>query len=117
LSDKNVANAPVEIVLDLRLIGALKSFLRRAIPSDLEAQSVVAGWVLPPTQSVLTRLGVGNEKATIGRDSWLACRPDLDYVTGHGFLEAGQAHPRKDAEQENSARSSDPVAASRNATS
>lgn len=79
---------------------------------DLEAQSVVAGWVMPPTQSVLTRLGVGNEKAYVGRDGWLAYRPDLEYVSNSGFLDAaGSSSIKPGTGQGSSEGPSDPVAA------
>jgi hypothetical protein len=80
---------------------------------DLETQSVVAGWVLPRTQSVLTRLGVGNEKACVGRDGWLCFRGDLDYVSGRGFLEPSHLNAGEEAadENENSPVATDPVAA------
>lgn len=81
--------------------GELKQF-----EGDLETGSVVAGWALPPTQGVLTRLGVGNEKASVGRDSWLAFRPDLDYLSNRGFLE-----PRVANANAGEADSHDPVAA------
>jgi alginate O-acetyltransferase complex protein AlgJ len=52
----------------------------------LEDEALLGRAVLPPTQATLSRLGVGNEKAYIGRDGWLFFRPDVDYVTGHNFL-------------------------------
>jgi hypothetical protein len=55
--------------------------------STLEAESVVAKAVLPRAQTVLTGLGIGNEKAYVGQDGWLLYRADVDYVTGRGFLE------------------------------
>lgn len=50
------------------------------------------GWLtelcLGPTQSVLTGwLGAGNEQVYPGRSGWLYYRPDVDYLTGPGFLE------------------------------
>jgi len=77
----------------------------KAFENDLEEQSVVAGWALPPIQGVLTRMGVGNEKAVIGRDGWLAFRPDLDYLSSRGFLESAASPAAKTGAR------SDPVAA------
>jgi len=54
----------------------------------LEEESFLRRAVLPPLQGFLsTLLGVGNEQAYLGRSSWLFYRPDVDYVTGRGFLE------------------------------
>ena len=54
----------------------------------LEEESFLRRLVLPPLQGFLSsRLGVGNEQAYLGRADWLFYRPDVDYVTGRGFLE------------------------------
>ncbi len=59
----------------------------KAVEKELETDSVVSQWLLPPTQSVLTgKLGAGNEQVYLGRDGWLFYRPDVDYVTGPPFL-------------------------------
>jgi alginate O-acetyltransferase complex protein AlgJ len=56
--------------------------------ATLEDTSVVAQWILPRTQHLLTRhLGVGNEKAYLGRGNWLFYAPDVDYLTSRGFLD------------------------------
>jgi len=60
----------------------------------LEEDSPVAQWVLPRAQAALARLGAGNSKALIGRRGWLLYKPDVDYLTGHGFLEAHAAPAR-----------------------
>ena len=53
----------------------------------LETDSVVSQWLLPRVQSVLTgTLRAGNEQVYPGREGWLFYRPDVDYVTGPGFL-------------------------------
>jgi alginate O-acetyltransferase complex protein AlgJ len=54
----------------------------------LEEGSFLRQQLLPPVQRFMSsRLGVGNEQAYLGRDGWLFYRPDVDYVTGRGFLE------------------------------
>ena len=54
----------------------------------LEEESFLRRLVLPPLQGFLSsRLGVGNEQAYLGRADWLFYRPDVDYVTGRGFLD------------------------------
>ena len=54
----------------------------------LEEESFLRSTLLPPLQGFLsTYLGVGNEQAYLGRSDWLFYRPDVDYVTGRGFLD------------------------------
>jgi alginate O-acetyltransferase complex protein AlgJ len=59
----------------------------------LEDESVIGRTLRPPAQLVLTRwLGAGNERVYVGRQGadgtrWLFYRPDLEYLTGSGFLE------------------------------
>jgi alginate O-acetyltransferase complex protein AlgJ len=56
---------------------------------DLADDSLLTRNLVPPVQRVLTgALGAGNEKAYVGRERWLFYRPDVDYLTGAGFLEA-----------------------------
>jgi hypothetical protein len=53
----------------------------------LEEESWLMQGVLPPAQMVLSRLfGVGNEKVYRGRGDWLFYRPEIENLTGHGFL-------------------------------
>ncbi len=55
---------------------------------ELEEDSAPRQLLLAPVQwRLLEWLGLGNEKAYLGRDGWLFYRPDIDYVTGQGFLE------------------------------
>lgn len=55
---------------------------------DLEEGSLLRKHLLPPAQLFLTaRLGAGNEQAYVGEDGWLYYRPDVDHLTGPGFLE------------------------------
>ncbi len=64
----------------------------------LESDSVVSQWLLPGVQSFLVgRLGAGNEQVYLGRDGWLFYRPDVDYVTGPGFLTPAQLRLRRHA--------------------
>jgi alginate O-acetyltransferase complex protein AlgJ len=56
--------------------------------SALEDESILGRTLRPPAQLVLSGwLGAGNERVYVGRDRWLFYRPDLEYVTGPGFLE------------------------------
>lgn len=55
---------------------------------QLEEHSLLARHLLGPTQHWLSECaGLGNENAYIGRQGWLFYRPDVDYLTGPGFLE------------------------------
>lgn len=57
----------------------------------LDDESQLGRWIRPPLQMVFSRwLGVGNEKVYVGKDGWLFYRPDLDFLTGPGFLEPRQ---------------------------
>jgi hypothetical protein len=57
--------------------------------SALEDQSAVGRRLRPPAQMILSgRLGAGNERVYVGHGGWLFYRPDVEYVTGPGFLES-----------------------------
>jgi alginate O-acetyltransferase complex protein AlgJ len=54
----------------------------------LTDNSFMTETLVPPAQSFLTGiLGVGNEKAYLGKDRWLFYRPAVDYLIGAGFLD------------------------------
>jgi hypothetical protein len=54
----------------------------------LEDQSVLGRILRPPAQRILTGwFGAGNEQVYAGREGWLFYRPDVDYLTGPGFLD------------------------------
>lgn len=80
---------------------------------ELEEGSFLRQQLLPPVQQFMTsRLGVGNEQAYLGRDGWLFYRPDVDYVTGRGFLEPEVLKSRaRSGDQWNPPPQPDPVAA------
>jgi len=61
----------------------------------LEEDAWLTRLLLPRTQLFMTRcLGTGNEKVYPGIHGWLFYRPDVDYVTGRGFLEPAQMKRR-----------------------
>ena len=80
--------APAETGLpaaNRRLIAALRAF-----EDEIEEGSWPRRRLLPRLQLLLTAgLGLGNEQAYPGRDGWLYYRPDVDHVTGPGFLDPG----------------------------
>lgn len=66
-----------------------------AFETALEDDSPVGRLLRPPAQIVLSgALGVGNERVYAGRDRWLFYRPDVEYVTGRGFLDPAQLERR-----------------------
>ncbi len=68
------------------LLNGLNAFERA-----LEDESLIARALRSPAQLALTRwLGAGNERVYPGRDRWLFYRPDVEYLTGRGFLDASQ---------------------------
>ena len=67
----------------------------------LEDASRAGTLLRPRAQQVMTRwLGAGNELAYIGRDGWLFYRPDVDYATSGGFLDAATQRRRAASAQE-----------------
>jgi alginate O-acetyltransferase complex protein AlgJ len=80
---------------------------------ELEKGSFLRQRLLPPVQRFMTsRLGVGNEQAYVGRDGWLFYRPDVDYVTGRGFLEPEVLRSRaRSGDQWDPPPQPDPIAA------
>lgn len=61
----------------------------------LEEQSRLGRLLRPPIQIAMTRwLGAGNERVYPGRAGWLFYRPDVEYLTGPGFLSASQIERR-----------------------
>lgn len=61
----------------------------------LEDESVIGRSLRPPAQVLMTGwLGAGNERVYPGRDGWLFYRPDVEYLTGRGFLDPSQRRQR-----------------------
>ena len=59
----------------------------QAFEKTLENGSVLGQAVLPATQALFTgALGAGNEQAYLGDRGWLYYRPEVEYLTGPGFL-------------------------------
>jgi hypothetical protein len=76
-----------------RIIAANRAVLAHlhAFEDALEDEAVPALALRPPTQHLLSAwLGVGNERVYLGRDGWLFYRPDVEYVTGPGFLDTAR---------------------------
>src|SRR5262245_44029997 len=73
-----------------RLLAANRRLLKNIeeYEKQLQERSLLTQCLLGPTQLCLTReAGLGNERAYVGREGWLFYRPDVDYLTGAGFLE------------------------------
>jgi SGNH hydrolase-like domain, acetyltransferase AlgX len=80
-----------------RIVTANRGLLAQltTFETALEDQSTVGRALRPPTQFALTGwLGAGNERVYIGRERWLFFRPDVEYVTGRGFLDPRQMDRR-----------------------
>lgn len=76
-----------------RAVAADRHMLRemRHYEKTQEESSWLGQALLPWAQWGLTRwLRVGNEKVYLGVEGWLFYRPDVDYLTGPGFL--GESH-------------------------
>jgi hypothetical protein len=71
------------LVANRALLAAFHNFEER-----LEEDFLLRQWLLPRLQwRLAATLGLGNEKVYVGRAGWLFFRPDLDHVTGPGFLQ------------------------------
>jgi len=82
----------------VRTVDANRSLLREmeAYETRLEEHSWLTRLILPYAQYAFTcGFGLGNEKAYCGRNDELFYRPDIDFVTGHGFLDPAQMHRRR----------------------
>ncbi len=80
--------APPEGVID-RVRTANRTLLARLrqLEDRLADESVVGRYVRPPVQRWMTGwLGAGTAQVEVGSGGWLYYRPDLDHVTGPGFL-------------------------------
>lgn len=78
-------------------IAGSRALLRQMhqLEDGLERKSWLGAALLPPTQRVLSALGVGNEKVYIGGDRRLYYTPDVQYVTGSAFLDRGVLERRR----------------------
>jgi len=77
------ASLPVRIVAADRVV--LKEL--RAVDDALDHDSAIGRLLRPATQRVLSDwLGAGNEQVYCGRGGWLFYQPDVEYLTGPGFL-------------------------------
>ena len=62
----------------------------------LEDRSFTTTGLLGPTRQLLVRYaGWGTEDVWIGQNHWLFYRPDIDYITGPGFLDPRSLHSRR----------------------
>jgi hypothetical protein len=85
------------IVSTNRIVLAGLSGFERA----LDDESLIGRSLRPPAQVLMTAgLGVGNERVYPGRDGWLFFRPDVEYITGRGFLDPAQLRRRVATAQE-----------------
>jgi alginate O-acetyltransferase complex protein AlgJ len=72
------------------VLGRMEAWERR-----VEQEAIIGRTLRPHAQRLLTGLlGAGNERVYPGREGWLFYRPDVEYVTGRGFLEERQVARR-----------------------
>lgn len=86
-----------------RIVTANRAILAgvSAFEAALEDRSSVGRLLRPYAQLLLSGgLGAGNERVYAGRDRWLFYRPDVEYLTGRGFLEPRQMERRVAAARE-----------------
>ncbi|MBI1874143.1 MAG: hypothetical protein HYS05_09685 [Acidobacteria bacterium] len=89
------ADAPGFVGQVLALNRTLLEWITR-FEEYLDDASLLGRTVRPPGQYVLTRaFGVGNEQAYTAREGWLFFRPDVDYLTGPGFLAPAEMKRRR----------------------
>ncbi|MCY4075135.1 MAG: hypothetical protein OXH04_06880 [Acidobacteria bacterium] len=72
-----------------RVLAVNRGLLARAreLEDRLADESVVGRYVRPVVQRAMTAwLGAGTAQVEVGTGGWLYYRPDLDHVTGRGFL-------------------------------
>ena len=72
-----------------RVLAANRALLARAqaLEDRLADESVVGHYVRPLVQRAMTGwLGAGTAQVEVGSGGWLYFRPDIDHVTGRGFL-------------------------------
>ena len=77
------------LAVNRAVLSGLQDFER-----GLEQESRLGQALRPQAQLVMTRwLGAGNERAYPGSSGWVFYRPDVEYVTGPGFLDP--AHQKR----------------------
>ena len=91
------ANATPGVTLWQRTLAVNRGVLSglQDFEQGLERESRLGQTLRPHAQLLLTRwLGAGNERVYPGRAGWVFYRPDVEYVTGPGFLEPSQQRRR-----------------------
>ena len=67
----------------------------------LEDESLIGRSLRPGAQAMMTRwLRAGNERVYVGRERWLFYRPEVEYLTGRGFLDPSQLRRRVEGASE-----------------
>lgn len=62
--------------------------------TELDDTSIPALMLRSPVQGLMSAMGVGNEKAYVGRKGWLFFTPGVQALTGKGFLDPSHLHFR-----------------------
>ena len=78
------------VLANRAVLGGLSGFERA-----LENDSLLGQALRPPAQLLMTSwLGAGNERVYPGREGWVFYRPDVEHVTGRGFLDPRELRRR-----------------------
>ena len=78
------------VLANRAVLGGLSGFERA-----LENDSLLGQALRPPAQLLMTGwLGAGNERVYPGREGWVFYRPDVEHVTGRGFLDPRELRRR-----------------------
>ena len=88
--ERLAVDAGSEAGLARRVVVANRAVLEgfKAFEDGLAEQARIGRLLRPPAQLVLSgRLGAGNERVYVGREGWLFYRPEVEYLTGPGFLD------------------------------
>ena len=95
--------AGIQAGLTGRIVIANRAVLEglAAFENGLEDETRIGRLLRPPAQLALSGwLGAGNERVYPGREGWLFYRPEVEYLTGPGFLDPAALARRVATSQE-----------------
>jgi hypothetical protein len=97
VSTPDPASAPVTRTWTGGVVASNRALLARfqTFEDRLADESAIGRYVRPVVQDVMTGwLDAGTAQVEIGANGWLFYRPDIDHVTGRGFLSPGVLESR-----------------------
>lgn len=95
-AEKKAASKGKEFTSLKRLLAKNKGLKEQidAYETGLDDDSILALILRPPVQHLMIKLGVGNEKAYVGRDNWLFFKLGVNSLSGPAFLDPRQIDKR-----------------------